>query len=64
MENQTLELREMIEIALEQHKEYVKIESGNNENTNSLISEIKKMGFKAYIIQKLKLNQFAIIIDL
>lgn len=61
---QTLELRNLIETAIEQEKAYVKIESGTNTETQSLTDEIKSMGFKAYIIQKLKLDQYAIIIDL
>lgn len=64
MASQTLELRNLIETAIEQEKAYVKIESGTNTETQTLTDEIKAMGFKAYIIQKLKLDQYAIIIDL
>lgn len=64
MANQTFELRSLIETAIEQEKAYVKIESGTNTETQTLTDEIKAMGFKAYIIQKLKLDQYAIIIDL
>lgn len=64
MASQTLELRNLIETAIEQEKAYVKIESGTTTETQTLTDEIKAMGFKAYIIQKLKLDQYAIIIDL
>lgn len=64
MASQTLELRNIIETAIEQEKAYVKIESGTTTETQTLTDEIKAMGFKAYIIQKLKLDQYAIIIDL
>lgn len=57
-------LKTKIKKATLEKRKYVKIESGNRAETSNLEKMISKLGFKAYIVQKLKLDSFQIIIDL
>lgn len=57
-------LKAKIKEATLEKREYVKIESGTRSETSNLEKMVSKLGFKAYIVQKLKLDSFQIIIDL
>lgn len=62
MTNKTLATK--IEDAIKDGAEYVKINAYDEDEKNNIINEIKTLGFKAYIVQRLKTKSFMVVVDI